>query len=69
MREQHSPDEGRVRVCKACGSRPAVLPQGGTSLCERCSRLLELPDVAGLVDDDGAGVRHGFENLDGRPEG
>lgn len=55
-------------VCKACGSRPAVPSEGETMLCERCSRVLELPGQAALVDDEGAGVRRDFENRDGRPE-
>ncbi|MCT9011493.1 hypothetical protein [Streptomyces rhizosphaerihabitans] len=69
MEERHTPGQNRgVGACKACGSRPAVPSEGGTMLCEHCSRLLELPDQAGLVDDDGAGVRREFENRDVRPE-
>ncbi|MEU6273946.1 hypothetical protein ABZ871_16295 [Streptomyces populi] len=56
----------RMGVCKACGSRLAISSEDGTMLCERCAALLELPDRAGLVEDDGAGVRRDFENRGGR---
>lgn len=54
-------------MCKACGSRPAVPAEGGTMLCEHCATVLELPDPAGLVEDEGAAVRRAFENRDVRP--
>lgn len=68
MDERQTPGSGQgVGVCKACGSRPAVPSEGGAMLCEHCTSLLELPDGAGLVEDDGAGVRREFESRGGRP--
>ncbi|MEW2168144.1 hypothetical protein AB0912_34920 [Streptomyces sp. NPDC007084] len=55
-------------VCKACGSRPAVPARNGTALCEHCATVLDLPDHAGLVVDEGAGVRRAFENRGGQPD-
>ncbi|MEV5440539.1 hypothetical protein AB0K80_31715 [Streptomyces sp. NPDC052682] len=52
-------DEG---MCKACGSRPAEPDAGGAMLCGHCAGVLELPDPAGLVEDEGAAVRRAFEN-------
>lgn len=49
-------------VCRACGSRPAIPSASGPMLCEHCAKLLEMPDSAGLVVDEGAGVRREFEN-------
>ncbi|KAA0939307.1 MULTISPECIES: hypothetical protein [Streptomyces] len=46
------------RVCKACGSRPAE----GATVCEHCRAVLDLPDRAGLVEDEGAAVRRDFEH-------
>ncbi|MER7665824.1 MULTISPECIES: hypothetical protein [unclassified Streptomyces] len=40
------------RFCKACGT-----PAGDGKLCEHCGAALELPDPAGLVEDEGAAVR------------
>ncbi|MGW3669474.1 hypothetical protein [Streptomyces sp. NPDC005141] len=60
--------ERGVGVCKACGSRPAVPSEDGTGLCEHCADLLELPDGAGLIEDDGAGVRREFEDRGRRPQ-
>jgi hypothetical protein len=37
-------------------------------VCEHCATVLELPDAAGLVEDEGAAVRRAFENRDLRPE-
>jgi hypothetical protein len=40
------------RFCKACGT-----PAGDGELCAHCGAVLDLPDKAGLVEDQGAGVR------------
>ncbi|MGV9640575.1 hypothetical protein [Streptomyces sp. NPDC003514] len=40
------------RFCKACGT-----PAGEGELCAHCGAVLDLPDKAGLVEDQGAGVR------------
>lgn len=65
MGEQQARREGRGEgMCKACGSRPAVSAAAGTMLCEQCAAVLELPDAAGLVEDEGAAVRRQFENRD-----
>lgn len=48
-------DEGN-RFCKACGT-----PAEDGTLCRHCGATLELPDRAGLVDDQGAAVRRDFE--------
>ncbi|MGK5695008.1 hypothetical protein ACSNOJ_19225 [Streptomyces sp. URMC 128] len=68
-------EERRIRdsaqgegMCKACGSRPADPAASGTMVCEHCATALELPDAAGLVEDEGAAVRRAFENRDLRPE-
>ncbi|MEU8790818.1 hypothetical protein [Streptomyces sp. NPDC048643] len=55
-------DVRETGVCRACGSRPAIPSTSGPMLCEHCSKVLEIPDSAGLVVDDGAGVRREFEN-------
>ncbi|MFI9248185.1 hypothetical protein ACIGXF_37785 [Streptomyces sp. NPDC053086] len=44
------------RFCKACGT----LAEDG-KLCSHCGAVLDLPDGAGLVEDQGAGVRRDFE--------
>lgn len=56
-------------MCKACGSRPADPAASGTMVGEHCATALELPDAAGLVEDEGAAVRRASENRDLRPEG
>ncbi|MFD5448089.1 hypothetical protein ACWDTR_28475 [Streptomyces sp. NPDC003470] len=49
-------DRSHNRFCKACGT-----PAGDGKLCEHCGAVLELPDDAGLTEDQGAAVRRDFE--------
>ncbi|MFF9410781.1 hypothetical protein ACF1B0_35465 [Streptomyces anandii] len=53
----HEPeiDEGN-RFCKACGT-----PAENGKLCAHCGATLDLPDGAGLIEDQGAAVRRDFE--------
>ncbi|MBL1109755.1 hypothetical protein JK361_35150 [Streptomyces sp. 5-8] len=44
------------RFCKACGT-----PAEDGKLCSHCGAVLDLPDGAGLVEDQGAAVRRDFE--------
>ncbi|WP_168218206.1 hypothetical protein [Streptomyces lasalocidi] len=44
------------RFCKACGT-----PAEDGKLCNHCGAVLDLPDTAGLVEDQGAAVRRAFE--------
>ncbi|WP_369180951.1 hypothetical protein [Streptomyces mutabilis] len=44
------------RFCKACGT-----PTEDGKLCNHCGTVLDLPDEAGLVEDQGATVRRDFE--------
>lgn len=44
------------RFCKACGT-----PAENGELCNHCGAVLDLPDSAGLVEDQGAAVRRDFE--------
>ncbi|BAC75283.1 MULTISPECIES: hypothetical protein [Streptomyces] len=44
------------RFCKACGT-----PAEDGKLCNHCSTVLDLPDDAGLTEDQGAAVRRNFE--------
>ncbi|HZH28359.1 MAG TPA: zinc ribbon domain-containing protein [Azospirillaceae bacterium] len=44
------------RFCKACGT-----PAEDGKLCNHCGAVLDLPDAAGLVEDQGATVRRDFE--------
>ncbi|OXS30388.1 zinc ribbon domain-containing protein [Streptomyces sp. XY006] len=44
------------RFCKACGT-----PAEDGKLCSRCGAVLDLPDSAGLVEDQGAAIRRDFE--------
>ncbi|MCX5000771.1 hypothetical protein OG739_36385 [Streptomyces longwoodensis] len=44
------------RFCKACGT-----PAEDGKLCSHCGAVLDLPDDAGLVEDQGAAVRRDFE--------
>ncbi|MGW3684438.1 hypothetical protein [Streptomyces prasinus] len=44
------------RFCKACGTSA----EDG-KLCNHCGAVLDLPDGAGLVEDQGAAVRRDFE--------
>lgn len=55
MTQQSENDEGN-RFCKACGT-----PAEDGRLCGHCGSVLELPDEAGLVDDQGAAVRRDLE--------
>ncbi|PKW05005.1 hypothetical protein SAMN05428944_0069 [Streptomyces sp. 1222.5] len=48
-------DEGN-RFCKACGT-----PAQNGKLCSHCGAVLDLPDDAGLIEDQGAAVRRDFE--------
>ncbi|MER5858239.1 hypothetical protein ACFV2Z_39685 [Streptomyces sp. NPDC059688] len=45
------------RFCKACGT-----PAENGKLCSHCGAALDLPDSAGLIEDQGAAVRRDFEN-------
>ncbi|MGW0333154.1 hypothetical protein ACWD0J_15000 [Streptomyces sp. NPDC003011] len=49
-------DQQTGRFCKACGT-----PAEGGTLCEHCGAVLDLPDRAGLTEDQGATVRRDFE--------
>ncbi|GGS70511.1 hypothetical protein AB0E75_28580 [Streptomyces griseoviridis] len=49
-------DEMGNRFCKACGT-----PAEDGKLCNHCGTLLDFPDGAGLVEDQGAGIRRDFE--------
>ncbi|MGW0568128.1 hypothetical protein [Streptomyces tauricus] len=60
---ENDTDRETHRRCKVCGSRPAA----NETVCEHCRAVLELPDPAGLVEDQGAAVRRDFERRDGRP--
>ncbi|MFD8255645.1 hypothetical protein [Streptomyces werraensis] len=44
------------RFCKACGT-----PAENGKLCNHCGAVLDLPDSARLVEDQGAAVRRDFE--------
>ncbi|WP_079062331.1 double zinc ribbon domain-containing protein [Streptomyces griseoruber] len=55
MTSQAGNDQGN-RFCKACGT-----PAEDGKLCEHCGTVLDLPDEAGLVEDQGAAVRRDFE--------
>ncbi|MFD8524607.1 hypothetical protein ACFV2D_31955 [Streptomyces capillispiralis] len=48
-------DKGN-RFCKACGT-----PAEDGKLCNHCGAALDLPDNAGLVEDQGAAIRRDFE--------
>ncbi|MCS0604406.1 hypothetical protein NX794_24800 [Streptomyces sp. LP11] len=48
-------EEGN-RFCKACGT-----PAEDGKLCSHCGAVLDLPDDAGLTEDQGAAVRRDFE--------
>ncbi|MFF6918626.1 hypothetical protein [Streptomyces sp. NPDC012466] len=55
MTHKTETDEGN-RFCKACGT-----PAENGTLCNHCGAVLDLPDAAGLVEDQGAAVRRDFE--------
>jgi Fe2+ or Zn2+ uptake regulation protein len=55
MTHKTETDEGN-RFCKACGT-----PAENGKLCNHCGAVLDLPDAAGLVEDQGAAVRRDFE--------
>ncbi|MCQ9179599.1 zinc ribbon domain-containing protein [Streptomyces sp. IBSBF 2953] len=60
---QQSENEKGNRFCKACGT-----PAEDGKLCSHCGSVLDLPDEAGLVDDQGAAVRRDLEgHADQRP--
>ncbi|MFF9203948.1 hypothetical protein ACF1AE_19415 [Streptomyces sp. NPDC014986] len=44
------------RFCKACGT-----PAEDGRMCKHCGTVLDLPDAAGLIEDQGAAVRRDFE--------
>ncbi|MFG2576924.1 hypothetical protein [Streptomyces sp. NPDC048481] len=48
-------DQGN-RFCKACGT-----PAEDGRLCSHCGAVLELPEEAGLVEDEGAAIRRDLE--------
>ncbi len=50
------------RFCRACGT-----PAGEGQLCQHCGQVLQLPDPAGLVEDEGAAARRVFEGRDEQP--
>ncbi|SDD80867.1 zinc ribbon domain-containing protein [Streptomyces prasinopilosus] len=52
----HTENEKGNRFCKVCGT-----PAEDGKLCGRCGAVLDLPDDAGLVEDQGAAVRRDFE--------
>ncbi|MGA5292034.1 hypothetical protein [Streptomyces pseudogriseolus] len=52
------------RFCKACGT-----PAEDGKLCNHCGAVLDLPDNAGLVEDQGAAVRRDFEGRTQQQEG
>ncbi|MEW1686907.1 hypothetical protein ACIQOF_22165 [Streptomyces sp. NPDC091265] len=49
-------NEKKNRFCMACGT-----PAGDAAICEHCGAALDLPDDAGLVEDEGAAARRVFE--------
>ncbi|MDX3113657.1 hypothetical protein [Streptomyces scabiei] len=58
---QQSENEKGNRFCKACGTQA----EDG-KLCGHCGSVLDLPDEAGLVDDQGAAVRRDLEGRAGQ---
>jgi hypothetical protein len=57
---QKTEDEMGNRFCKACGT-----PTEDGRLCKHCGTVLDFPDEAGLVEDQGAAVRRDFEGRTG----
>jgi hypothetical protein len=55
MTQKTGNDEGN-RFCKACGT-----PADHGKMCSHCGAVLDLPDDAGLVEDQGVTVRRDFE--------
>ncbi|MEU1707529.1 hypothetical protein ABZ478_19235 [Streptomyces sp. NPDC005706] len=55
MTDKPAIDEGN-RFCNACGT-----PAENGKLCRHCGAALDLPDGAGLIEDQGAAVRRDFE--------
>jgi len=49
-------EETGNRFCKACGT-----PAEDGRLCRHCGTVLDFPNDAGLVEDEGGGVRRDFE--------
>ncbi|WP_189980019.1 hypothetical protein [Streptomyces capoamus] len=62
MPQKSDGNEGN-RFCKACGT-----PAEDGTLCDHCGAVLDLPDGAGLVEDEGAAVRRDFEGRTERQE-
>ncbi|UXY40363.1 hypothetical protein [Streptomyces albidocamelliae] len=56
MTRKTQDNEGN-RFCKACGT-----PAENGNLCSHCGAALDLPDDAGLIEDQGAAVRRDFED-------
>ncbi|MFC9117841.1 4-Cys prefix domain-containing protein [Streptomyces sp. NPDC057092] len=54
--EQKPENNQGNRFCTACGT-----PAEDGKLCNHCGTVLDLPDEAGLVEDQGAAVRRDFE--------
>ena len=55
MTQKTGNNEGN-RFCKACGT-----PAEDGKLCNHCGSVLDLPDGAGLIEDQGAAARRDFE--------
>ncbi|SEE65459.1 hypothetical protein SAMN05216532_8466 [Streptomyces sp. 2231.1] len=56
MTDKTGIEEGN-RFCKACGT-----PAENGKLCSHCDAVLDLPDGAGLIGNQGAALRRGFGN-------
>ncbi|MEV5737618.1 hypothetical protein [Streptomyces sp. NPDC052292] len=52
----HTENTQSNRFCKACGA-----PAEDGKLCNHCGAVLDFPDQAGLIDDQGAAIRRDFE--------
>ncbi|WP_333773589.1 zinc ribbon domain-containing protein [Streptomyces sp. IBSBF 3136] len=51
------------RFCKACGT-----PAEDGQICDHCGAVLDFPDRAGLIEDQGGAVRRDFEGRARRRE-
>lgn len=61
---ERTEDPEHSRFCKACGA-----PAGDGKLCRHCGVVLEIPEEASLIDDEGAAVRRDFESRGTSPDG
>ncbi|MGW2615079.1 double zinc ribbon domain-containing protein [Streptomyces sp. NPDC001500] len=61
MTTQPSENDKGNRFCKACGT-----PAEDGRLCSHCGKVLELPEEAGLVEDQGAAIRRDMEGRTGQ---